>query len=51
MGAPPLAAFGLTLTLGQQTILSDVSLSLQKGSLTALVGANGAGKSTLLQLL
>jgi len=51
MGAPPLAAFGLTLKLGQQTILSDVSLSLQKGSLTALVGANGAGKSTLLQLL
>jgi CCR4-NOT complex subunit CAF16 len=31
--------------------LTDVNLSLPKGSRTILVGANGAGKSTLLQLL
>ena len=31
--------------------LSQVSIELAKGSLTALVGPNGAGKSTLLRLL
>lgn len=29
-------------------VLSDVSLSLQKAKVTALIGANGAGKSSLL---
>lgn len=31
--------------------LSDVSLSLPRGSRTLLIGANGAGKTTLLRLL
>lgn len=31
--------------------LSDISISLPKGSRTLLIGANGAGKSTLLQIL
>lgn len=31
--------------------LADVSLSLQRGTVTAVVGPNGAGKSTLLSLL
>ncbi|CAE6396319.1 unnamed protein product [Rhizoctonia solani] len=31
--------------------LTDLSLSLPKGSRTLLIGANGAGKSTLLQIL
>jgi len=33
------------------TVLSEVSFSLEPGSLTALLGPNGAGKSTLLKLL
>ncbi|GCD77739.1 hypothetical protein JCM31826_12210 [Thermaurantimonas aggregans] len=31
--------------------LSDISLTLQKGSSTALIGSNGSGKSTLLKLI
>lgn len=36
---------------GNRQVLSGVNLSLQTGTLTALVGPNGAGKSTLLALL
>ncbi|KAH9939954.1 P-loop containing nucleoside triphosphate hydrolase protein [Amylocystis lapponica] len=38
-------------TPGGPPSLSDISISLPKGSRTILVGANGAGKSTLLQIL
>lgn len=32
-------------------VLSDISLTIQKGSITAFVGENGAGKSSLVKLL
>ena len=32
-------------------ILQDVSLTIQKGKLTGLIGSNGAGKSTLLSIM
>jgi zinc/manganese transport system ATP-binding protein len=51
MGVPPLVAQGLSLAYGNRVVLDDVSLTLEAGTLTALVGANGAGKSTLLHLL
>lgn len=34
-----------------KAVLSDVSLDVEQGSLTALLGANGAGKSTLMKLV
>lgn len=37
--------------IGTAQILSDISVDLPEGSLTALIGPNGAGKSTLLRLI
>ena len=41
----------LSVTLGGQTLLRDVSLHIHCGELTALIGTNGAGKTTLLRAL
>ncbi|QEY31508.1 ABC transporter ATP-binding protein [Synechococcus sp. RSCCF101] len=46
-----LQAKGVHLSRGTRQALRDVSLTLEPGSLTALVGPNGAGKTTLLQVL
>ena len=46
-----IATTGLTKTYGRETALRDVSLTIDPGSVFALVGANGAGKTTLLKLL
>ena len=35
----------------KNTVLNDVSFSIQQGSLTSIVGPNGAGKSTLIKTL
>mmetsp|Transcript_5714 Transcript_5714/g.8706 ORF Transcript_5714/g.8706 Transcript_5714/m.8706 type:complete len:673 (-) Transcript_5714:201-2219(-) len=35
----------------ERTVLSDISLSLERGKVVALVGKNGAGKSTMANLL
>ena len=42
---------GLTVALQNETILSDLSLSVQKGEFLALLGPSGCGKSTLLNML
>ena len=46
-----LVASGISLSLGQATLLRHVDLTLRGGEMVAIVGSNGAGKSTLLRLL
>src|SRR5690606_8906049 len=41
----------VSLTVGTQTLLDDVSLGLLDGDRVGVVGRNGSGKSTLLRLL
>jgi ABC-2 type transport system ATP-binding protein len=41
----------LTVRYGRRTALDRVSLDVQPGTLTAVVGADGAGKTTLLRAL
>jgi branched-chain amino acid transport system ATP-binding protein len=48
---PLLEVEGLSSGYGEVQILWEVSLSLEKGRLTSLVGGNGVGKTTLLRAL
>jgi rhamnose transport system ATP-binding protein len=48
---PAVALEGISKSFPGVRALSEVSLSLYPGSVTALVGENGAGKSTLVKIL
>jgi len=41
----------LGVTLGERSVLHDVSFSVRRGELIAVVGPNGAGKSTLMRAI
>lgn len=51
LSAPVLSLKGVTKTFPGVVALSDVSLELRPGKVTALVGENGAGKSTVVKIL
>lgn len=42
---------GLKKSFGTHHVLKDVNLSIQKGSIFALLGSNGAGKTTVVRIL
>lgn len=46
-----IAANGLAYRIGVDTILHDVTFSLEEGDRLGVVGVNGSGKSTLLRML
>jgi energy-coupling factor transporter ATP-binding protein EcfA2 len=50
---PPfrLEVSGLTVQLGDQVVLKDLSFSVAGGQVIAVVGRNGVGKTTLLRVL
>jgi lipoprotein-releasing system ATP-binding protein len=41
----------ITTVFGKRTILDDISLSFEQGSITAITGKSGTGKTTLLGIL
>ena len=45
----PLAVRGMTVSYGQKPAVFSVDMTVEPGSMTAIVGPNGAGKSTLLK--
>ena len=50
-GEPILEAVNLDFAYGDVDVLHDISVSLDSGRVTALIGPNGSGKTTLLRTL
>ena len=46
-----LDAQAISVHLGKSPVLNDVTLSILRGTVTAIIGPNGSGKSTLLRTL
>jgi len=51
VNAPLITLDNLAVGYNRQPVLSGISLSIARGSFTAILGANGSGKSTLLKTL
>ena len=48
---PLISGKDLSLKFGERNILSDVSLSINKGEIVTLIGPNGAGKTSLVRVV
>lgn len=43
--------FKVAFAYNRDTVLNDISLTIERGDFTAVVGPNGAGKSTILKII
>lgn len=50
-GEPVIEIRNLCLSLLNQTVLEDVSITVRKGDFFAIIGPNGAGKTTLIKAI
>lgn len=48
---PAMEVRGLSFAYGKNKVLKDVSLKIEEGKITTIMGANGCGKSTLFSLM
>jgi phosphate transport system ATP-binding protein len=48
-GRTAISAVDLTLSFGQRAVLSNISVDVRRGAVTALIGPTGSGKTTLLR--
>ncbi len=46
-----IAIQNITKRYGEKAVVDDVSVTIERGTLTSFIGPNGAGKSTLLSLI
>ena len=50
-GAPAIRAVGLRKSFGDTVVLDGIDLSVDEGSVFALLGPNGSGKTTMIRIL
>ncbi|MDD3277995.1 MAG: ABC transporter ATP-binding protein [Lachnospiraceae bacterium] len=48
---PAMEVKGLSFAYGSNKVLQNISLQIEKGKITTIMGANGCGKSTLFSLM
>lgn len=49
--SPAISVTGITKSFGSHAVLRGVNLTVDAGSIVALLGSNGAGKTTLIRIL
>lgn len=49
--APAIAVRGLVKRFGAQTVVDDLSLTVEKGEIAGFLGPNGSGKTTTIRMM